>query len=90
MVDYDMVHFPPSQVASAAYALTLKVFSCGDWVRSWGFLYNIIKLAIYLLPLSDIPFWPFTDTYSSALYGLHRRYAGSCDATHCQKCCEGQ
>ncbi|XP_073695492.1 G2/mitotic-specific cyclin-B1 [Garra rufa] len=31
MVDYDMVHFPPSQVASAAYALTLKVFSCGDW-----------------------------------------------------------
>lgn len=35
MVDYDMVHFPPSQVASAAYALTLKVFSCGDWVRSW-------------------------------------------------------
>ncbi|XP_051969706.1 G2/mitotic-specific cyclin-B1-like [Xyrauchen texanus] len=31
MVDYDMVHFPPSQVASAAYALTLKVFNCGDW-----------------------------------------------------------
>lgn len=35
MVDYDMVHIPPSQVASAAYALTLKVFSCGDWVSSW-------------------------------------------------------
>ncbi|KTF78598.1 hypothetical protein cypCar_00018783 [Cyprinus carpio] len=31
MVDYDMVHFPPSQVASAAYALTLRVFNCGDW-----------------------------------------------------------
>ncbi|XP_056602037.1 G2/mitotic-specific cyclin-B1 [Triplophysa dalaica] len=31
MIDYDMVHFPPSQVASAAYALTLKVFNCGDW-----------------------------------------------------------
>uniref|UniRef100_A0A4W4F9X8 Cyclin N-terminal domain-containing protein n=2 Tax=Electrophorus electricus TaxID=8005 RepID=A0A4W4F9X8_ELEEL len=31
MVDYDMVHFPPSQVASAAFALMLKVFSCGEW-----------------------------------------------------------
>ncbi|XP_055056966.1 G2/mitotic-specific cyclin-B1 [Misgurnus anguillicaudatus] len=31
MVDYDMIHFPPSQVASAAYALTLKVFKCGEW-----------------------------------------------------------
>uniref|UniRef100_A0A8C1AMX2 Cyclin B1 n=1 Tax=Cyprinus carpio carpio TaxID=630221 RepID=A0A8C1AMX2_CYPCA len=31
MVDYEMVHFPPSQAASAAYALTLKVFNCGDW-----------------------------------------------------------
>ncbi|KAJ8385498.1 hypothetical protein AAFF_G00185340 [Aldrovandia affinis] len=31
MVDYEMVHFPPSQVASAAFALTLKVFNCGEW-----------------------------------------------------------
>ncbi|KAJ8339390.1 hypothetical protein SKAU_G00361760 [Synaphobranchus kaupii] len=31
MVDYDMVHFPPSLVASAAFALTLKVFHCGEW-----------------------------------------------------------
>ncbi|TRY91871.1 hypothetical protein DNTS_017671 [Danionella cerebrum] len=31
MVDYDMVHFPPSQLACAAYALTLRVFNCGDW-----------------------------------------------------------
>jgi len=31
MVDYDMVHIPPSQLASAAMALTLKVFKCGQW-----------------------------------------------------------
>ncbi|KAF7688547.1 hypothetical protein HF521_013354 [Silurus meridionalis] len=31
MVDYDMVHFAPSQVASAAFALMLKVFNCGAW-----------------------------------------------------------
>ncbi|KAL6463696.1 hypothetical protein MHYP_G00280870 [Metynnis hypsauchen] len=31
MVDYDVVHFPPSQVASAAFALMLKVFNCGEW-----------------------------------------------------------
>lgn len=32
MVDYDMVHFPPSMVASAALALTLKILDAGDWV----------------------------------------------------------
>ncbi|KAM8871383.1 G2/mitotic-specific cyclin-B1 [Synchiropus picturatus] len=31
MVDYDMVHFPPSMVASAALALTLKVLDAGEW-----------------------------------------------------------
>ncbi|KAJ8287038.1 hypothetical protein GJAV_G00046320 [Gymnothorax javanicus] len=31
MVDYEMVHFSPSLVASAAFALSLKVFECGDW-----------------------------------------------------------
>ncbi|XP_062410995.1 G2/mitotic-specific cyclin-B1-like isoform X2 [Sardina pilchardus] len=31
MLDYDMVHFPPSQVASAAFALTLKLYRCGEW-----------------------------------------------------------
>lgn len=32
MVDYEMVHFPPSMVASAALALTLKILDAGDWV----------------------------------------------------------
>ncbi|KAL2100388.1 hypothetical protein ACEWY4_004782 [Coilia grayii] len=31
IVDYQMVHIPPSQVASAAFALTLKVYDCGEW-----------------------------------------------------------
>ncbi|KAM4532137.1 G2/mitotic-specific cyclin-B1 [Fundulus diaphanus] len=31
MVDYEMVHFPPSMVASAALALTLKVLDAGEW-----------------------------------------------------------
>ncbi|KAK0146469.1 G2/mitotic-specific cyclin-B1 [Merluccius polli] len=31
MVDYDMVHIPPSKVASAALSLSLDVFKCGDW-----------------------------------------------------------
>lgn len=48
MVDYDMVHFPPSQVASAAYALTLKVFSCGDWVSICLLFLCFSQLAIYL------------------------------------------
>ena len=33
MVDYEMAHIAPSQLASAAMALTLKVFKCGEWVR---------------------------------------------------------
>uniref|UniRef100_W5KXG5 G2/mitotic-specific cyclin-B1 n=1 Tax=Astyanax mexicanus TaxID=7994 RepID=W5KXG5_ASTMX len=37
MVDYDMVHFAPSQVASAAFALMLKVFNCGEWTPTLQF-----------------------------------------------------
>nr|XP_040053974.1 G2/mitotic-specific cyclin-B1 isoform X1 [Gasterosteus aculeatus aculeatus] len=31
MVDYEMAHFPPSMVASASLALTLKILDAGDW-----------------------------------------------------------
>ncbi|XP_040915685.1 G2/mitotic-specific cyclin-B1 [Toxotes jaculatrix] len=31
MVDYEMVHFPPSMMASAALALTLKILDAGEW-----------------------------------------------------------
>uniref|UniRef100_A0A8D3AT94 Cyclin B1 n=1 Tax=Scophthalmus maximus TaxID=52904 RepID=A0A8D3AT94_SCOMX len=31
MVDYEMVHFPPSLLASAAFALTLRLLDAGDW-----------------------------------------------------------
>ncbi|KAI3361946.1 hypothetical protein L3Q82_012304, partial [Scortum barcoo] len=31
MVDYEMVHFPPSMLASAALALTLKILDAGEW-----------------------------------------------------------
>ena len=39
MADYEMVHFAPSQVASAAFALTLKVYNCGEWVGYWQSLH---------------------------------------------------
>lgn len=50
MVDYDMVHFPPSQVACAAYALTLKVFNCGDWVSVCVEFWHRFFLFIVTLP----------------------------------------
>uniref|UniRef100_A0A3B3UD91 Cyclin B1 n=1 Tax=Poecilia latipinna TaxID=48699 RepID=A0A3B3UD91_9TELE len=31
MVDYEMIHFPPSMVASAALALALKILDAGEW-----------------------------------------------------------
>ncbi|XP_040195751.1 G2/mitotic-specific cyclin-B1 isoform X1 [Rana temporaria] len=31
MVDYEMVHFPPSQVAAAAFCLSQKVLDGGEW-----------------------------------------------------------
>ncbi|MGH0166057.1 UNVERIFIED_CONTAM: hypothetical protein FKN15_058889 [Acipenser sinensis] len=31
MVDYEMVHYPPSQIAAAALALTLNILNCGEW-----------------------------------------------------------
>lgn len=32
MVDYEMVHYPPSLLACGAFALTLKVLDSGEWV----------------------------------------------------------
>ncbi|GAB1298515.1 G2/mitotic-specific cyclin-B1 [Apodemus speciosus] len=31
MLDYDMVHFPPSQIAAAAFCLALKILDSGEW-----------------------------------------------------------
>lgn len=31
MVDYEMVHYPPSQIAAAASCLSMKVLNAGDW-----------------------------------------------------------
>ncbi|XP_006010328.1 G2/mitotic-specific cyclin-B1 [Latimeria chalumnae] len=31
MVDYEMAHFPPSQIAAAAFCLALKVLDAGAW-----------------------------------------------------------
>lgn len=42
MIDYEMVHFPPSMVACAALALTLKILNAGEWVSltSPAFIYQ--------------------------------------------------
>lgn len=54
MVDYEMVHLPPSMVASAALALTLKILDAGEWVsasegsrRFWC----LGEKKVYLVPL---------------------------------------
>uniref|UniRef100_A0A8C3S9U9 G2/mitotic-specific cyclin-B1 n=1 Tax=Chelydra serpentina TaxID=8475 RepID=A0A8C3S9U9_CHESE len=31
LVDYEMVHYPPSQIAAAAFCLALKVLNGGEW-----------------------------------------------------------
>ncbi|XP_055108989.2 G2/mitotic-specific cyclin-B1 isoform X3 [Symphalangus syndactylus] len=31
MLDYDMVHFPPSQIAAGAFCLALKILDNGEW-----------------------------------------------------------
>lgn len=41
MVDYEMVHFPPSMLASASLALTLKILDAGDWVSGFITLLHI-------------------------------------------------
>lgn len=34
MLDYDMVHFSPSQIAAGAFCLALKILDNGEWVSS--------------------------------------------------------
>lgn len=48
MVDYEMVHFPPSMVASAALALTLKILDAGDWVSDLRALFYLSLPCIFL------------------------------------------
>lgn len=38
LVDYDMIHFPPSQIAAAAFCLSNKILDEGEWVsnRAWS------------------------------------------------------
>ncbi|XP_006871056.1 PREDICTED: G2/mitotic-specific cyclin-B1 [Chrysochloris asiatica] len=37
MLDYDMVHFPPSQIAAGAFCLALKILDNGEWGNPNGF-----------------------------------------------------
>ncbi|XP_010635595.1 G2/mitotic-specific cyclin-B1 [Fukomys damarensis] len=34
MLDYDMVHFPPSQIAAGAFCLALKILDNGEWTAT--------------------------------------------------------
>uniref|UniRef100_A0A8I3MVX6 G2/mitotic-specific cyclin-B1 n=1 Tax=Canis lupus familiaris TaxID=9615 RepID=A0A8I3MVX6_CANLF len=53
MLDYDMVHFPPSQIAAGAFCLALKILNNGEWTGIPGciiclsyteeFLLNVLK-----------------------------------------------
>ncbi|KAG7263780.1 hypothetical protein CRUP_034858 [Coryphaenoides rupestris] len=52
MVDYDMVHIPPSKVASAALSLSLDVFKCGDWDETLAHYMNYT--AEELLPVVQL------------------------------------
>ncbi|CAL8405937.1 unnamed protein product [Arctogadus glacialis] len=52
MVDYEMVHIPPSMVASAALSLSLRVFDCGDWDTTLAHYMNFT--AEELLPVIQL------------------------------------
>lgn len=53
MVDYEMVHFPPSMVASAALALTLKILDAGEWVSDLRALFypSLPCILLWHIPL---------------------------------------
>lgn len=55
MVDYEMVHFPPSMVASAALALALKILDAGEWVSlTSGSPKSVTNLCKKCMPVSDL------------------------------------
>lgn len=53
MLDYDMVHFAPSQIAAGAFCLALKILDNGEWVSS---LQTNCKQP---LNAPFLPLWPF-------------------------------
>lgn len=36
LLDYEMVHYPPSKIAAAAFCLSTKVLNEGEWVSNGG------------------------------------------------------
>ena len=50
MLDYDMVHFPPSQIAAGAFCLALKILDNGEWVSSVP--QTLVTLSFYIV--SDV------------------------------------
>lgn len=58
MLDYDMVHFPPSQIAAGAFCLALKILDNGEWVSSVP--QTLVTLSFYIV--SDV--WMNTRLFS--------------------------
>lgn len=44
LIDYDMVHYYPSEIAAAALCLSLKVFDDSDWVSLCSKIQFVIRL----------------------------------------------
>lgn len=71
MIDYEMVHFPPSIVASAALAFALLVLDSGKWVSLSCFSVSCSQecwVPPKALTLCNIS----SGCYADALHGVHR------------------
>ena len=61
MLDYDMVHFAPSQIAAGAFCLALKILDNGEWVSCLTKLPSIGTDHLVLRSLSWVLIWKECD-----------------------------
>ncbi|XP_075397242.1 G2/mitotic-specific cyclin-B1 [Tenrec ecaudatus] len=47
MLDYDMVHFPPSQIAAGAFCLALKILDNGEWTPTLQHYLSYTEESLY-------------------------------------------
>lgn len=55
VLDYDLVHIPPSLIAAAAYAASLRILGSGEWVRRFTLTFSSFCLWTYTPRLNLYP-----------------------------------
>lgn len=83
LLDYNMVHYRPSEVAAASLCLSQLLLDGLPWVSLVTFYEHLAPSSWLLIDLPSV-------SHTAALLYLWRGPPEAHHAAHCQKCCAGK